>query len=261
MPGCRAVDPKVSDAFVRNREGTLASALRSSATAQERAAEAALEGLAESSRAYESRRTDADAYSDARRWLYTTESRAREAFRHAARAETVRDELVDQWTRDLRNYTEDALRDQGRERLRQLEEDSDAVFADLAAARAAVEPVRRRIVDRTLWLKQYRGGTVPPEHTTSPETRAAIETEASSLRELTAKAAASARSLADQLRPEEPEAGPETANEDDEIIATDVPTSVLISSPRAKSAAPITAATRETSEAMPVGVSDGVPAR
>lgn len=201
--GCKASDPKISEAFVGHREAVLARTLRTAAKMQDRATTTADEAFSAADQAVQARQANFDSYEDARRGLLATEGRVRDALQHADRVKFAGDELFDRWASDLRQYSSDTLREQASARRDVARERLEEVLEQLELARESIEPIRRRLVDAALWLKHHRHQESPPDPSRSAEDQALLESQLADMRERRDAAVRSAIALADELSPED----------------------------------------------------------
>jgi hypothetical protein len=155
-PGCSPPDIQRSDAFARDRVGALARSVDAALESHRDAEAMLLSGLNE----IEALPRDAgeidDSYRRARTILYTADARHDLARRRSQNVELRGTTAIQDWTRDLRDLDDRAMRSVSRERRDRVEEAYLALAEAMRDADQSRVPVLGAIQDRVLLLKHDR---------------------------------------------------------------------------------------------------------
>lgn len=151
-----ATSPPIAEAFVRDRTGQTARAYQTALDSQAYAADSmarAIELLSDDALAGVSPSTG---YDSARRHLIRAQSRIDAAKRNFNTARARGQDLIDNWTGELRRYSDDGLRADAEKRLELANATRKTMNEALAASQETFPEALKELQDRTLFLKHCR---------------------------------------------------------------------------------------------------------
>lgn len=164
---CAPRERRTADPFLRDSMSTLSRSVAGARDAIAAARDAALESRASMDTLVASRETgDRGTSTRAHRLLALAQSRLETAQERIRNVRDNRRAFVEDWQRDIRNYSSDALRRQAREELSAADRAADTLLKSLDAAAKSFTPVIDSLRDDSLFLKQRR--TIKPDMTPVP---------------------------------------------------------------------------------------------
>lgn len=152
---CRPAPP-IADPFLRDRTGTVARGYDVAVLAQESARRALTRAMQDLSDEALQGINPSTAYDQARRLLLRVQSRLAGVERRAAFAHYQARDMEEQWSGELRRYSDDALRADARMRLEGARAARERLDASFGRAMKALNPASTELADRTLFLKHCR---------------------------------------------------------------------------------------------------------
>lgn len=151
-----ATSPPIAEAFVRDRTGQTARAYQTALDSQAYAADSLARAIESLSDDLLAGVTPTTAYDSARRHLIRAQSRIDAAKRNFDTARARGQDLIDNWTGELRRYTDDGLRADAEKRLELANATRKSMNEALAASQEAFPEALKELQDRTLFLKHCR---------------------------------------------------------------------------------------------------------